>query len=86
MVALCLASGSLEATAIISDQGGWVISVAAFTVVVMQWHLRVGTAAAATALIVGSYLVGAAASPAPGWTEGAPMGLWLFAEGGYWSC
>ncbi len=80
VVALCLASGSLEATTIINDQGGWVISVAAFTVVALQWHLRVGTAAAATALIVGSYLVGAAASPAPGWTEGVPMGLWLLAE------
>lgn len=79
---LCLASESLEATAIISDQGGWVISVASFTVVVVQWHLRVGTAAAATALIVGSYLVGAASSPAPapGWAEGAPLGLWSLAE------
>jgi len=80
VMALCLASGSLEATAIISDQAGWVIGVASFTVVALQWHLRVGAAAAATALIVGSYLVGAAASPAPGWTEGVPMGVWMLVE------
>jgi signal transduction histidine kinase len=60
---------------------GWVAVVTSFGVVALQWHVRAAPATAATLLVVGCTVAGAAATSGVTWQQAlVPTGAWILVE------
>lgn len=82
VAALCLAVPWLDNPVLLAETGGWVVGVAAITVMSSFWHLPTAAAWAATAVISAAYLVGRYAGLGVVVTAGLPPSIWLIVEGG----
>lgn len=83
VLALCLTQRWLVDPDYLARTTGWVLVVASFTVVAVQWFLPALKSACITVLIVGAYVVGAALLPDFGVVEalGGGGGAWMAVEG-----
>lgn len=82
VTALCVAIPWVDNPSLIARHSGWVIAVAAITVMSVHWHARRPWAWLATIVIASGFLSGAAMSVDVPLAAALRPGLWLIAEGG----
>jgi len=79
---LCLAVPWLDSPRLLGENSGWVIGVAAITVMSVQWHLHPLGAWCAAFAIAGCFLTGAGTSAGVAPADTLKPALWLLAEAG----
>lgn len=82
VVALCLAQPILVNPRLQAVSAGWILVVASFTVVAVQWHTKLLPAVVTTAVVTTSFVLGAAADPRVNLAAAVfgASGAWMLAE------